>query len=67
MNLLFLLARPECWVLVYVVMSLPVAAAAFAVMLAVVVSLFAKPDRAWHARLVLGDVLGFLLRWGRRR
>lgn len=67
MNLLFLLARPECWVLVYVAMSLPVAMAACAVMLAVAVALFAKPDRAVHARLVLGDVLAFLLRWGRRR
>ncbi|MFE3280814.1 hypothetical protein [Nocardia sp. NPDC059239] len=62
----FLMARPECWVFVFVMVSLPAAALACAVLLAAVVSLFAGRDRAMRARRVLGDVLAALLKWGRR-
>ncbi|MGW4123116.1 hypothetical protein [Nocardia sp. NPDC004711] len=63
-DIIFLLMpSPECLVFVFVMMSLPVATLAYAVLL---VSLFAAPDRAVHARRVLGDVLAALLKWGRR-
>ena len=67
MNFLLLVTRPECWVFVFVMVALPCAALACGTLLATVVSLFARPERAVHARLVLGDVLAALLKWGRRR